>query len=303
MLNRRIFIMCSFIAVSCAERSLEPIDVSKKGSSSDGGNEFGSGESGFGNGSLTKEDGAIDYPKLTYYGSGNLETRAGNSNLFLTISVEMDQEKIQVKTTNTRSNDDNSDVRDGVRSNDGLQVLKRADSREVSDLVKAGDLPESNMFMYVSNLKKKDGRLNTFSTPIPFVIVPKSKADFEKFKSTSISPISTTVSGAFNGTLQVSVQPGSVSNDTQESIRIIYAIQGINHSMSSAEKGLAYQNLGLPAQVDYVVDTEKRRIVRMSNINTFFEDDNDSWPVSNIKMDLCEFESTTSGVESLGACQ
>ena len=68
----------------------------------------GNGSKGFGSGDdepTDKENTEVEYPTLGYKGQGRIDTRAGWSNIFQSITVKTDADKVTLTVDSIRSDD------------------------------------------------------------------------------------------------------------------------------------------------------------------------------------------------------
>ncbi len=284
------------ILASCAARDVKPIMGDSATNSS---SKFGNADDGFGAGISDGTEVEIDYPKIQYRGQGRIETRADTSNIYQTIDVEMDKDQVKFTTSNTRSDSGNSDVRDGVRSADGLQLFKRTSPDKLKKMQETQGFPETNMFIFVDSIRKTNGQENFFDPPLPLTIIPKSKSNYEEFRRTGTTSYRSQVSGATNASVMVTISPGSTVTSQMESILVRYDIEGISRDRGKRQLGDSYSSFGLPENIEFIIDTKLRRVTQMRNISTFFEENNDSWPINQMNFNICRFETFTSGVETI----
>ena len=104
-----------------------------------------------------------------------------------------------------------------------------------------------------------------------------------------------------NYQIEVRMSSSSIKGATDQRVKLTYALLGVNADKNKPDLGRAHGRLNLPNTITYEVNTQSRRVVRMTNYKTFFEDEGDSYPIQEMNYRLCRYESPSSGVEDL--CQ
>lgn len=214
--------------------------------------------------SFENEGESVSYPLLSFTGQGRMNYSGKQYDLNQTISAQLSKTNLVINTMSFNSS--KGEVDKEVRQKTGIDTFTRTTKAKLEELAKTGFQNES-FIIFSSDVRKKDGRTITFSSPAPAFIVPAPKTRYDSLDKGTISFSANAVIDGVSIPLKFTVRKSSsfVSGDN-------YAVD-VGMEVPSDVDGSYYEQIPIPRQATYIIDTVKKTVSSLKTNTAFRNSD------------------------------
>lgn len=215
-------------------------------------------------GAISGADEPLSYPLISFKGQGSMTYNGNNYKLGQEVSAQMDKTNLVINTLHFSSS--TGDVDKQVKKKVGSDTFVRVPRETLEGLAKSGAFLNETFVVFSMEVRKKDGKIVTFSSPVPAFIIPAKKNRYEKLDTGSISYNSNAMVDGVSVPVSFTISKGAAAATVDS-----YAVD-VRMDIPSDKDGSLYENIPIPKYATYVVDTNQKIVSKLQTSSSFRND-------------------------------